>query len=968
MRLERDGSSANVVSQDGVNTGAFYFGYVEGRDRWSFRAVNADVASGYTWTQLDADTPVQIGQWTHLAVTYEASTGTASIYVNGLPAGQKTGFALWASSGDLRVGSVLHRGAVADHWAGAIDNLNVNSGVFDDQQIKALADGTVRETRSELITGDFNGDGFDDALTVVESEGVYSDIYLMKNDRAGNLVRSTDPVFESDALNLDATRDWRVSDAVWRSGDVNGDGRDDLVVAVPGDEHFEVWAVPACGPRDRVCTKDGGTFSFNTAKRLDLTAAAGWELAETQIQLEDLSGDQGDDLVLMRGDGKTAYSIWRVKLLDEHGRFGFGTPTQIATGTGDSRLIELAVGDFDSDWWGDVVEIRTGADGSADLYVRYGSKDGLGVPVYALDTPNNWDTERDDVTVTDFTGDGLPDLVASYRFANRVRLQAVATLPDRGGFEPNRALGYSTSCTGCASYLTPWVHTDIAGADVNGDSKDDLVTLRAGTGGDIGALWTRFSSGTLIDNPKPTWADAHTCFGTEGDVNGDGYRDTVLPLSDYDVNGVVNAGAFYFVDGATGKASLVHQGTANVEGGPEAEDLFGFSVATYDADGDGCSDIVVGIPGENGIGYAQVLPGSPEGIDTGADYLLAQNTNGMPGANEAGDQFGYSVTATNRNDGTPVLIIGSPGEDVQTDTTGAYRDGDTEIAEVVDGGAIVYLTGDSKAWVDQNTAGVGGAVEAGDQFGWSIAATPTRFIVGAPYEDGGPDQLANGGGTLLFTHETSAEGKPVNTHWIDQADAVLNSAIEAGDALGYDVAAIDYWPSGGGVGSTNTAFAISVPWEDLADNTVANSGSVHLIHMDSAGAITSGTNYSQGTTLGDSPEASDHLGTSVSLYNTNPMIAANNSRLQLAIGVPDENFDTSDDDGLVHVTGAAVPTADIDTLIKDPSSNANGKFGTNVAMSTNGIYMTAPGTGTVNCLAWTAVPATSQQIVTAPPV
>jgi hypothetical protein len=968
VQLERDGASANVVSQDGVNNGAFYFGYISGRDRWSFRALSADASSGTTWTELDADTPVQIGQWTHLAVTYEASTGTASIYVNGLPAGQKTGFALWASTGNLRVGSVWHRGAVTDYWPGAIDNLNVNSGIFDDQQIKALADGTVRETRSELVTGDFNGDGFDDALTVVESEGVYSDIYLMKNDGAGNLVRSTDPVFESDVLNLDATLDWRLSDAVWRAGDVNGDGRDDLVVAVPGDDHFEVWAMPACGPRDRLCIKDGGTFSSNSAQRLDLTSAAGWELTETQIQLEDLTGDQRDDVVLMRGDGKAAYSIWRVKLVDEFGKFKFGVPAQVATGTGDSRMVELAVGDFDKDWWGDVVEIRTGADGSADIYVRYGSKNGLGTPVYALDTPNNWDTERDDVTVTDLTGDGRPDLVASYRFASRIRLQAIVTLPDRGGFAPNTALGYSDTCTGCQSSLTPWVHTDLSGADLNGDGKDDLVTLRAGVGGDIGAMWTRYSSGTTIANPVPTWADPHTCFGTEGDVNGDGHRDTVLPLSDYDVNGIVNAGAFYFIDGATGKASLVHQASAAVEGDAEAEDLFGFSVATYDADGDGCSDIVAGVPGEDGIGYVQVFPGAPEGIDTAADYMLAQSTNGMPGANEAGDRFGYSVTAVNRDDGTPVLIIGSPGEDVQTDTTGAFRDGDTEIPEVVDGGAIVYLQGDSKAWVDQNSDGVGGGVEAGDQFGWSVATTPTRFIVGAPYEDAGAGQVSDGGGTLLFTHETSAAGTPVNTHWIDQEDAVLASAVEAGDALGYDVAAIDYWPSGGGVGTASTAFAISVPWEDPADNSVINSGAVHLIHMDEAGAITSGFNYSQGTTLGDSSEASDHVGATVSLYNTDPTATANNSRLKLAIGVQDENYATTDDDGMVHVTGVATPATDIDTIITDPSANANGKFGANVSMSTQGVYITAPGTATVNCLAWNAVPAASQQSVTAPPV
>ncbi|MDA1384770.1 LamG-like jellyroll fold domain-containing protein [Glycomyces lechevalierae] len=966
VRLDRDGTTANVISQDGAHNGGFYLGYLSARDKWSFRAASADVASGYTWTELDADTPVQMGQWTHLAVTYEASTGTASIYVNGLPAGQKTGFKLWSATGPLRVGSVLHRDAVADYWPGAIDNLNVNTGVFDDQQIKALADGTVRETHSELVAGDFNGDGFDDALAVVEADGLYSDIYLMKNDGAGNLVRSVDPVFESDSLNFDATRDWRVSDAVWRSGDVNGDGRDDLVVAVPGDDHFEVWAMPACGPRDRTCTKDGGTFSHNAIERLDLSAAGDWELAETQLQLEDLSGDQADDLVLMRGDANGAYSIWRSKFVKTAGKWSFEAPVQVASGTGDTRLIELAAGDFDGDWWGDVVEIRTGADGSADIYIRYGSKSGLGSPVYALDTPNNWDTERYKLTLADMNADGLPDLVTTYRFDNRIRLQAAMTKPDRAGFEPNTAYGYSDRCTGCLSEMTPWVHTDLAGGDFNGDGKEDLFFLRAGTGGAIGALWARKSTGDNFAGPEPMWADPQTCFGTEGDVNGDGYRDAVLPLPDYDVNGVLNSGAFYFVDGATGAASLVHQDSAGVEGAAEADDQFGFSVATYDANRDGCADIVAGAPGENGIGYVQLLPGSPEGIDPSADTMLAQNSSGIPGANEAGDRFGHSVTAANRTDGTPVLIIGIPGEDVQTDTTGAYRDGDTEIAEVVDGGAMVYLQGDSKAWVDQNTAGVTGAVEAGDQFGWSIAATRTRFIVGVPFEDGGTAQLTDSGGTLVFTHEISPEGWPVDTTWIDQEDAALAAGLEAGDQIGYDVAAVDYRAGGTGVESVTTAFAISVPWEDLVDNTVANAGMVHLVNMDSAGNFTLGANYTQGSNLGDSAEGSDHIGLSVGLYNLNPSIAVDNNRLKLVIGVPDENFATGDDDGLVHVTGVSAPAAGIDTMISDPSANANGKFGTEVAATNHGVYMTAPGSGTVNCLAWSAVPAASRQTVTAP--
>ncbi|WP_335986541.1 LamG-like jellyroll fold domain-containing protein [Glycomyces sp. MUSA5-2] len=963
VRLDRDGGTVNVLSQDGVNTGAFYLGHMSSGE-WGFRALSADAVTGGTWKELYSDTPAQVGQWTHLAVTYEASTGTASLYVNGEPDSSGTGFALWASDGPLRVGSVLHRGTVADHWPGAIDSVNVNSGVFDDQQIKALADGTVREVHSQLVTGDFNGDTFDDALVVVESPdgegGVYSQIYLMRNDGTGNLIRSEEPVFESDALNLDETLPWRAADVVWRTGDVTGDGRDDLVVAVPSDDHFEVWAMPACGKRDRTCIKSGAPFVYDVEK-LELPAAD-WALADTQIQLEDLSGDQADDLVLLRGDGNSSYSIWRAKY--DMSEQSFDTPILAGSGTGNSRLVELAVGDFDNDWWGDVAEIRTGADGSADVYVRYGSATGLGTAEYKLDTPNNWDTERDRVTVADVNGDGRPDLLATYRFNNRVRVNVSLALSTQRGFATPAAWEYSDRCTGCATDLTPWALTDLAGGDLDGDGREDLLTLRGGTDGDLGALWTRHSAGSGFYEAEPTWADADTCFGVEDDVNGDGYADGVMPYSSYDAEGLADSGAFWFFDGATGSVSIVTEETHGAVGTTEAGDLFGRSVALYDADGDGCSEIVVGVPGEgSSAGSVIVLPGRPGGIDDAAAYWFSQASPGVPGASEAGDRFGFSLAAANRPDGTPVLIVGMPGEDVQNDTTGAYRDGDTQIAEVVDAGALVYFQGDSNAWVDTNTYGSSTAVEAGDNFGYSISATPMKFVVGSPFEDG-TGSLTDAGGISMFTHSRSPEGWPSLVGWYDQSNSVFGgNAAEAGDRTGFSVSAVDYWPATLGVDAVRTAVAISSPGEDTGG--VTDAGLVNLMYFGTDNVGTSMRGYLQGDALGDTAEASDLLGNAVALYNLDQSVQATNSTLRLAIASAGEDRSSQTDQGIVHVTGAAVPTDDIDTMITDPTPTAGGMFGAALGGSTSAIYLASASATPLSCMTWVSIPSNSQQTVVA---
>src|SRR5690606_15394720 len=198
---------------------------------------------------------------------------TVDLYVNGKPVAHGEGFSLWASSGPLRVGSVWHEDAAIDHWPGAIDSVTVNTGAFDDQQIAALADISERETHSQLVTGHFAGDG------------------------EGTFTRTTDPVFESDLLNLIEDREWHLDDAVWRAGDVNGDGRDDLVFVVPGNDRFEIWALTACGPQDRICTRSGTLFTQSGIGQLSLIAADGWQLTDTQIQVGDITGDQRDDLL-----------------------------------------------------------------------------------------------------------------------------------------------------------------------------------------------------------------------------------------------------------------------------------------------------------------------------------------------------------------------------------------------------------------------------------------------------------------------------------------------------------------------------------------------------------------------------------------------------------------------------------------------------------------------------------------------
>ncbi|GAA2124351.1 hypothetical protein GCM10009782_05150 [Glycomyces algeriensis] len=989
VRLDSDDSDATIISQDGAHNSPFYLGYIASSKKWTFRATSGDASGAELTGNLLSEHNAAVGQWTHLTVVYTAPTsstaGSATLYVNGIKLddvaeddkakGSATtrNFTLWSSTGALRIGSELRGGTVRAFFPGTIDSVVTSTGAFDRQQVAALSDENVRETRSELVSGDFDGDGDTDALAAVNVKERHSEVYVLENDGAGNFTRSEKPALSTEYAQVLEDFGWHLDDAQWRAGNVNQDACDDLILAVPGTSGIEINAFTGvrggCGAE----LVDGQWFNDFTQPKLKLenldANADGvfeveWLLSETQVQVTDFTGDEADDVVMLRSDGASGYSIWGVSLdaADCIDDCIFGTETRLATGSGSSRQIELAAADFDNNDCGDIAEIRTGADNLADIYIRYNNKvDGLcsasgdapalAEPVLRMNASGNWNTDRDRVTIGDVNGDGFPDFVMSYRNSSRVRLQAAIFDPGLDQYQM-KTMAHANRCTGCTADLTQWQHVDLAMGNVDGSGGDDLLTLRAGVGGAIGALWTRASTNGTYPVALPAWADPTTCFGAEGDVNGDGYPDAVIANGTHDAGGLADSGGFYFVDGATGAVGIVAERTHGTAGTVEAGDQFGYAVDTYDRDGDGCSDIVVGVPGENsGSGSAIILPGAPSGVSNSAVDWFSQQKIGVPGASEAGDRYGFSVAASNRTDGTPVVIIGVPGEDVQTDTTGSSRDGDNS-NEVVDAGALVYLQGSTKVWIDQNTVNVGDTVESGDQFGYSIASTPTRFIVGAPYEDGGTSQIVDSGGTFLFSQNISSLGQPSYIDLIDQEDAILASGVEAGDRLGHAVAAVDYWPSGSGVNDVQTRLAFTVPAEDISSNTIIEGGLVHLVNLDSANVSTHVANYTQGSALSDAAENNDHVAATVGLFDLNPTVQANAATLQLAIGVTDEDYKTADDDGFVHITSAAVPAADVDTVVYDPAPITNGKFGTALAALPGSLFITSPGSNTLNRFAW----------------
>ena len=144
----------------------------------------------------------------------------------------------------------------------------------------------------------------------------------------------------------------------------------------------------------------------------------------------------------------------------------------------------------------------------------------------------------------------------------------------------------------------------------------------------------------------------------------------------------------------------------------EEGDQFGYSVAVSD------TRIVVGAPYED---TTDTDAGSAYIFDINGNQLAKIQAFGPPGTNdaEADDQFGRSVAVSNTR-----IVVGAPYED--TTASGA-------------GSAYIFdIDGNEIKKIQASDA------EEGDQFGYSVAVSDTRIVVGAPYEDTvniyGPDE------------------------------------------------------------------------------------------------------------------------------------------------------------------------------------------------------------------------------------
>lgn len=372
----------------------------------------------------------------------------------------------------------------------------------------------------------------------------------------------------------------------------------------------------------------------------------------------------------------------------------------------------------------------------------------------------------------------------------------------------------------------------LAAGDFNGDGIDDLAVGSpeglVGFGDRFGLVRVFYGSATPevfgesvhvsnVGVPE----EARTGFAlAAGRFNGDAFDD--LAIASPGLN--TNAGAIRIAYGGAGgladPGSVIDQDSSGVEDAREAQDLFGYSLAAGDFDGNGDDDLAIGVVNENQVGVVQVLFSTGSGIDPSVDLLLSQNA--VAGNGELNDQFGFALAAADFDgDGKDDLAIGSPGEALGLSN------------EIANTGMVVVVYGSTsttfdlartQAWGQGGVLGVDTA-ETGDRFSAALAAGDfdadgyADLAIGQPEEDvSGPNDGA------LTVHMGGPNGfSQLRARFLAAGTDGLPGPVQAHSNYGFAAASGDFDADG------SADLVIGAPFHNQ-DGTILDSGLAAVLY------------------------------------------------------------------------------------------------------------------------------------------
>ncbi|MFD0310323.1 esterase [Streptomyces sp. NPDC127119] len=456
--------------------------------------------------------------------------------------------------------------------------------------------GTPGGTQAADRNSDFNGDGYEDVLvgapgaTVSGKKG--AGLVTVQYGSSRGIGTTGAALFSQSTAGVAGAAE--TGDGFGKAvgtGDLDGDGYDDAIVGIPGEDLGTV--------------ADAGGVVILWGSKAGLTGAAS-DWLETQEPVTDEQFGAG----LAAGHFTDETPADLLAVMDHNGLELFaydaaapGSMERRSTAPLSARAQQrnilpksLTTGDYDRNGFADLVVSG----------VTAGDEPGHGWSTYLSGQADGLTYERDvrggPVTASgDIDNDGYDDLVTG---------------------EPNSPDDGGETMTG-----------GLVGVRYGGENGP----------ADEVQWWTQDSPGV------PGTAERGDGWGTDlsvADTDGDGYADVAIGAAGEDIGTVADAGAVWVLRGtstgltATGAKSW-DQDSADVSGVPEKGDKWGGQVRLTDPNADGRFGLLASAPGENaGDGFVWVLSAGTGGITAAGSWTYGADTLGAP---SLGAAFGAAI-------------------------------------------------------------------------------------------------------------------------------------------------------------------------------------------------------------------------------------------------------------------------------------------------------------------------------------